>query len=63
MKKKKVIVEEKRADAPRPGAIRFTSIIEEAYVRFLKSYSAETGTRITDNINEALAHWINRKRR
>jgi hypothetical protein len=62
MKKKKVI-EERRADAPRLGAIRFTAIIEEAYVRFLKAYSSETGTRITDNINEALSQWINRKRR
>jgi hypothetical protein len=61
--KRKIFVEEKRADACREGAQRYTMIIEKQYVNFLKSFSKETGVRITDIVNEALAHWINRKRR
>jgi len=52
--------EEKRPDAPREGATRWTIIIEKQYVTFLKNYSKKNGVRLTDLIGDALGHWIER---
>jgi hypothetical protein len=52
--------EEKRRDAPREGAIRWTVIIEKQYVTFLKNYSKKNNVQITQLIGDALGHWIER---
>jgi hypothetical protein len=55
-------IEERRADATREGAQRYTMIIEKQYVNFLRNYNEKTGTRITDMVNDALKHWVERIR-
>ncbi len=65
MKKKKIIkvIQEKRADACREGAQRYTMIIEKHYVNCLKSYSAEHKITISSIVNEALGIWFRAKQR
>jgi hypothetical protein len=52
--------EEKRADAPREGATRWTIIVEKQYVTYLKNYSKKHNVRLTDLIGDAFGNWIER---
>ena len=52
--------EEKRADAPREGATRWTIIVEKQYVNYLKNYSKRHKVQITELIGDALGNWIER---
>jgi hypothetical protein len=52
--------EEKRADAPREGATRWTIIVEKQYVTFFKNYSKKHNVRLTDLIGDAFGNWIER---
>lgn len=54
------MTEEKRRDAPREGAMRYTIIVDRQLVDFLKNYSKKKCVRITDLIGDALEHWIER---
>lgn len=54
------MTEEKRRDAPREGAMRYTIIVDRQLVAFLKNFSKERRVRITDLIGDALEHWIER---
>ena len=51
---------EKRPDAPREGAIRFTVITEKRFVTFLKSYAQKNNLKITDLIGECFEEFIQR---
>lgn len=54
------MTEEKRRDAPREGAMRYTIIVDRQLVDFLKNFSKKKRVRITDLIGDALEHWIER---
>jgi hypothetical protein len=54
------MTEEKRRDAPREGAMRYTIIVDRQLVDFLKNFSKKKQIRITDLIGDALEHWIER---
>jgi len=53
-------IKDKRADAPRDGAMRYTIIVDTQLVNFLKNYSKKKSVRLTDLIGDALEHWIER---
>lgn len=50
--------DEKRRDACRNGAIRWTVIVEKAQVNFFKNYALKNNARITDLIGEAFDEYI-----
>lgn len=51
---------EKRDDAPRSGAVRFTVIVEKRFVNFLKNYAKSNKIRITDLIGDCFESYIER---
>ena len=52
--------EEKRRDAPREGATRWTIIVERQFVNYLKNYAKKNNVLITDLVGDALGNWIER---
>jgi|688.fasta_scaffold722125_3 hypothetical protein len=51
---------EKRQDAPREGAMRFTVIVEKKFVTYLKNYAKKHQLRITDMIGDCFEQYIER---
>jgi hypothetical protein len=54
------MTKEKRDDAPRDGAVRFTVITEKRYVNFLKSYAAKNKLKITSVVGDCFEQFIER---
>lgn len=54
------MTKEKRDDAPRDGAIRFTVIVEKRFVSFLRNYAKRNKLRLTDIIGDAFEQYIER---
>lgn len=49
---------DKRADAPRDGAVRFTVIVEKRFVNFLKNYAKKNKIRLTDLVGGCFEQYI-----
>lgn len=54
------MTDEKRRDAPREGATRWTIIVERQFVSYLKNYAKKNNVLITDLVGDALGNWIER---
>jgi len=54
------MTEERRDDAPRDGAVRFTVIVEKRFVSFLRTYAKRNKLRLTDIIGDAFEQYIER---